>query len=129
MKINLSLCQLLMMIAVACLLTSCGSSSNSSSSSSKCDVVANAAGPAFFRVENQLNSGLSWVLPAFAFGADMKPDECTIFGLPAAQYTVELQQCNIGGGACTSYFGPVVMKLFTVADGETYKLKVKSSTF
>ncbi len=126
MKNNLSLCQPLVMIAVACLLASCGSSG---SSSSNCDVVANAAGPAFFRVENKLNTGLSWFLPAFAFGADMKPDECTIFGLPAAQYTVELQQCNIGGGACTSSFGPVVMKLFTVEDGETYKLKVKSSTF
>lgn len=127
MKTCLSLCQPLVIIAVASLLVSCGSSS--SSSSSNCDVIANAPGPAFFRVENQLNSGLRWEVPPYPLVADMKPDECTIFGLAAAQYTVELQQCNIGGGACTSVFGSVVMKVFTVADGETYKLKVKSSMF
>jgi len=109
-------------------LTSCGSSSSSSSSSS-CDTVANAGGPAFFKVRNNLNSGLEWFLPAYAFGADMKPDECTIMGVAASQFTVELTQCNIGGGACTGTFGPTIMRVFNVSAGDTFTLKVNSNTF
>lgn len=116
---------LLILAPLFFILASCGSSS----SSGGCDTVANANGPAYFRVENDLNSGLSWVLWAYAFGADMKPGECTKMGVSARQYTVELQQCNIGGGACTSYFGPAVNEVFTVADGETYTLIVDASTF
>ena len=94
-----------------------------------CDLVANADGPAFFKVENDLSSGLSWFLPAFAFGADMKPGECTKMGVPSRQITIELQQCDIGGGACTSNFGPTKMIVFSVLDGETFTLEVTSSTF
>ena len=116
--------------AFAYWLTSCGGGSSSGDGSSgACDVVANAAGPAFFRVENNLNSGLSWTLPAYAFGADMKPGECTIFGVTPSQLTVELQQCNIGDAACISTIGPTKMIVFTVVDGETFILDVTNNTF
>ena len=111
---------------LAFLLVGCGGGGGGSSS---CDLVANASGPAFFKVENNLSSGLSWFLPAFAFGADMKPGECTKMGVPASQFTVELQQCNIGSSSCTSNFGPTKMIVFTVLSGETFTLDVTSSTF
>lgn len=104
-------------------------SSSDSSTGGGCDVVANPDGPAFFRVENQLNSGLSWHLPAFAFGADMKPGECTIMGVISRQYIVEIQQCDIGDAACTSTFGPVKSIVFSVLEGETYTLNVTNTTF
>lgn len=107
------------------IVTSC----SDSGSSSGCDTIANADGPAFFKVENDLDSGLSWVLGAYAFGADMKPGECTIMGVEARQFTVELQRCNIGGGACTSYYGQATSEVFSVAEGETYTMTVNSSMF
>jgi hypothetical protein len=118
---------ILFSIVVLFTLNACGSSS--SSSSSNCDTVANPNGPAYFKVENRLNSGLEWFLPAYAFGADMKPDECTIMGVAASQLTVEVTQCNIGGGACTSTFGPTKMIVFNVSSGDTFTLKVTDNTF
>lgn len=118
---------LLLLVLFAFALAGCGGGGGSAGGA--CDVVANAGGPAFFRVENNLSSGLSWTLPAFAFGADMKPGECTIMGVVARQYTAELQQCNIGGAACTSTFGPTKMIVFSVLSGETFTLDVASSTF
>ena len=118
---------LIFLICIPVFLSSCGG--GSSSSGGGCDMIANASGPAYFRVENDLSSGLSWTLSAYAFGADMKPGECTRMGVSARQYTVELRQCNIGSSACTAYFGPTENVVFSVADGETYTLVVDSSTF
>lgn len=119
--------KLMLSVLVSFALAGCGSSS--SSSTNDCDIVANSAGPAFFKVENSLSTGLSWHLPAFAFGADMKPGECTIMGVNSSQFTAELQQCNIGSGACTSTFGPTKLIVFSVLVGEAYTLIVTSSTF
>ena len=106
------------------------SACSSSGGSASCDTVASTvAATAFFRVENNLSSGLSWTLPAFAFGADMKPGECTIVGVEPSQYTVELQQCNIGSEACTSDIGSEKLIVFSVAQGDTFTLIVDSNTF
>lgn len=121
------LSRVLLIVSLVINLSACGGSSSGGSGS--CDIIANAAGPAFFRVENNLNSGLEWFLPAFAFAADMKPGECTIMGVPSRQYTVELQQCNISDAGCTSNFGPSKVEVFSVLDGETFTLIVDSSTF
>jgi hypothetical protein len=67
----------LALLLIFVFLSACSSSGGSAS----CDTVANPDGPAFFRVENNLSSGLSWTLPAFAFGADMKPGEWDVWGL------------------------------------------------
>ena len=105
------------------------SACSSSGGGAGCDTVANPDGPAFFRVENNLSSGLSWTLPAFAFGADMKPGECTIMGVTSSQFTVELQQCNIGSEACTSDIGLEKLIVFSVAQGDTFTLIVDGDTF
>ena len=122
----------LILISMLASLSACGGGGGDDDGddvSANCDVVANPAGPAFFKVENRLNSGLSWILPALAFGADMKPGECTIMGVTSRQFSVELQQCNIGDAACTSTIGPVKIIVFSVLDGETFTLDVTSDTF
>lgn len=105
--------------------SSCGSSSGGGG----CDLVANAGGPAYFEVENNLSSGLEWTISTYAFGADMKPGECTRMGVASRQHTVELQQCTIGSAACTSSFGPIRTIVFDVLDGDTYTLEVNSGFF
>ena len=93
-------------------------------------MIANPNGPAYFKVVNNLNSGLAWSFQSgYAFSADMKPGECTNMGVAASQYTIELQQCNIGGGACTSTFGATRSIAFSAAQGETYTLTVDSGFF
>lgn len=109
--------------------TSSGDDSGSNNASGACDIVANAAGPAYFEVKNNLSSGLAWYLPDYAFGADMKPGECTKMGVPASQITMELQHCNISNAACTSYFGVTKTIVFSVLGGQTYTLSVTSNTF
>lgn len=94
-----------------------------------CDMIANQDGPAYFKVKNNLSSGLEWYLNSYAFGADMKPGECTNMGVAASQYTVRFQQCNIGDGACTSTFGSPRSIVFSVAQGETHTVNVDSSFF
>ena len=110
------------------LLQSMGCSS-SDTSGGGCDIVANPDGPAFFKVQNNLSTGLTWFLPPYPLAADMKPGECTIMGVASSQYTVEIQQCNIADAACTSYFGVTKFIVFSVGQGETYTLTVDSNTF
>jgi hypothetical protein len=97
----------------------------------RCDVVANANASAFFKVINHLDSGLAWNFSdgSYAFGADMKPNECTVFGLNPGGYSVTFQQCNIGDAACTSYFGPTKDVVFSVNSGETYTVDVSGNFF
>jgi len=93
-------------------------------------MIANPDGPAYFKVANNLNVGLHWHFQdGYAFGADMKPGECTNMGVVARQYTVVLQQCTIGDGACTSSFGASKSVVFSVAQGETYTLTVDAGFF
>ena len=112
---------------MATFVAACGGGGDGGAQS--CDIVANAQGPAFMKVVNNLGTGLQWQLSGYAFGADMKPGECTIFGLSASQHTVSFQQCNIGDAACTSTFGATVQKVFAVANGETYTFEVNASLF
>ncbi|GMT47420.1 MAG: hypothetical protein IEMM0007_0986 [bacterium] len=123
-----SLTSVFLIILLAGLITACGSSSDDGESS--CDVVANAKGPAFLKIINHLDTGLSWVMWDYAFGADMKPGECTIFGVSAGTHTVELTQCYISdNSACSSNFGTTKTRNFSVADGETYTVDVTEGFF
>ena len=126
-RFNNSLKHLLMLPLMLLFLSAC--SSDDGGGSVVCDTVANPDGPAFFKVENNLDSGLIWILQAYAFGADMKPGECVIMGVDPDQYTVEIQQCNIGDADCTSTFGSSKLIVFSVGQGETYTLTVDSNTF
>ncbi len=117
----------LVTLAMIALLAACGGSGGDGGS---CDMIANPNGPAYFKVVNNLSSGLAWSFQnSYAFGAEMKPGECTNMGVAASQYTIELQQCNIGGGGCTSTFGPIRSVVFSVAQGETHTLTVDSGFF
>ncbi len=114
-------------ILIVLTLSACGGGSEGSGD---CDMVANPDGPAYFKVKNNLNSGLEWFFQtSYAFGADMKPGECTNMGVAASQYTVQLQQCNIGDADCTSNLGSSRSVVFSVAQGETYTLTVDGSFF
>ena len=112
-------------------LTACGSGSDGVEEPSCELVAANTSNPsAYFKVVNSLNSGLQWQFNnGIPFGADMKPGECTLFGLSPGGYSVNLQQCNIGNDACTSYFGPVRSEVFTVQSNETHSVTVTASYF
>ncbi|MBL6998414.1 MAG: hypothetical protein ISR73_01040 [Gammaproteobacteria bacterium] len=110
------------------LLSAC--SSDSDSSSGGCDLIANPDGPAFFKVENNITSGLEWYFQSgYAFGADMKPGECTNMGVASSQYTVHFQPCNIGADSCTSNFGVARSIVFSVIGGETYTVTVDNNFF
>lgn len=127
-RFNNSLKHLLMLSLMMLFLSSC--SSDDSGGVGVCDMVANPDGPSFFKVENNLSSGLTWFfLQSYPFGADMKPGECVIMGVDPDQYTVEIQQCNIGDDACTSTIGSSKLIVFSVGQGETYTLTVDSNTF
>lgn len=121
------ICRHFTILVLAVLLSSCGSSGSDGGS---CDMVANPNGPAYFKVVNNLNSGLEWYFQdGYAFGADMKPGECTNMGVAASQYTIQLQQCNISDAGCTSNFGSSRSVVFSVTQGETYTLTVDGSFF
>jgi len=122
-----SLTSVFLIILLAVFIAACGSSSDDGEA--RCDVVANADGPAFLKVVNRLDSGLSWVMWEYAFGADMKPGECTIFAVSTGSHTVELTQCYISNDSCTSNFGSTVTRDFSVSDGETYTIEVTEGLF
>lgn len=129
-RFNNSLKHLLMLPLMLLFLSACSSDDGGGGGSVVCDTVANPDGPAFFKVENNLDSGLTWYfVQSYPFGADMKPDECVIMGVDPDQYTVEIQQCNIGDSACTSTIGSSKLIVFSVGQGETYTLTVDINTF
>ncbi len=112
------------------LLVSSCSSGGSDNGDGNCDMIANSNGPAYFKVYNNLDSGLDWSFQnSYAFGAEMKPGECTNMGVDARQYTIELLQCEIEDDGCISWFGPTRTVVFSVTEGETYTLTVDSSFF
>lgn len=121
----------LILLLMLALFSACGGGDEGDGGGSgSCDMIANPDGPAYFKVVNNLNSGLEWFFQTgYALGADMKPGECTNMGVVVQQYTVQLQQCNIGDAACTSNFGPSRSVVFSVAQGETYTLTVDSNFF
>ena len=95
-----------------------------------CDVVANPDGPGFLKVTNRLPTGLQWVLSAYAFQSDMRPGECTIFGVGTnTSFDLTLTQCNIGSRGCDSTFGPTKTVRFSVVNGETYTIEVSDGFF
>jgi len=119
----------LALFVLTALVSAC-SSGGSNNSAGSCDMIANPDGPAYFKVVNNLSSGLEWFFQgSYAFGADMKPGECTNMGVAASQYTIHLQQCNISDADCTSNIGSSRTVVFSVAQGETYTLTVDSSSF
>ena len=118
-----------LVVFIAALLSACSSGGGGGGGGS-CDTVANANASAFFQVQNKLGGGLEWYLPDYAFGADMRPGECTVMGVTPSQYTLQLMQCNLtGDSGCTSYNGSTKYITFSVAQDETFKLTVDASTF
>jgi hypothetical protein len=115
-------------------LVACGSGDDGGGSGGepRCDLIAqmNTNPDAFFKVINRLSGGLAWSFSnGLAFGADMKPNECTLVGLNPGGYSATFQQCNISDAACTSSFGPTREVVFSVQNGETYTVEVNSSFF
>jgi len=111
--------------------TAC-SSDDDSGGEPRCDLVASTTSnpTEFFKVVNSLNGGLQWYFTnGIPFGADMKPGECTLFGLSPGGYSATFQQCNIGNEACTSNFGPARQEVFTVQSNETHTVTVTASYF
>ena len=95
-----------------------------------CDMIANPSGPAYFQVTNAMSNGLRWsFVNSYAFGADMKPGECTKMGVAASQYEVEFQRCVISDAACTSTYGITKTIMFTVSAGDTYSVTVDDAFF
>ena len=129
MKRNRVLTGVLLMIFIAVFVAACGSGGSSDDGAPRCDIVANADGPGYLEVINNLSTGLEWYMQDYAFSADMKPGECTIFGVATGTRTVELTQCDIADAACTLTFGPTKSLDFSVADGETYTISVDKSFF
>jgi hypothetical protein len=125
-----SLFKLVLVLVISLVVASC--SSDDGGGEPSCDLVASTTTnpTAFFKVVNSLNGGLQWYFTnGIPFGADMKPGECTLFGLSPGGYSVTLQQCNIGSEACTSNFGPTRQEVFTVESNETYTVTVTASYF
>ncbi len=129
MKISIKYIILLFLPFLLTLFSACSSDSDGGSSGG-CDLVANPDGPAYFKVENNLSSGLEWFFTnSYPFGADMKPGECTNMGVASNQYTVQFQQCNISDEDCISNFGISKLVVFSVDDGETHTVTVDNDFF
>ena len=123
---RLSLFLILNVVVTAC------SSGDDGGGEPRCDLVAaNTTNPtAYFKVVNSLNTGLSWYFNnGIPFGADMKPGECTLFGLSPGGYSVTFQQCNIADQACISEFGPTRDEVFSVQSNETHTVTVTPGYF
>ena len=119
-------------ILVSTLIVACSSSEDDGSGEVRCDLVAstNQNPDTFFKVINRLNGGLSWHFSdGIPFGADMKPNECVIFGLNPGGYSVTFQQCNIADEACASLFGSTKEVVFSVERTKTHTVEVRSEFF
>lgn len=120
------------LLSMAGLLSGCLHPEDTSSKEPSCDVVANQNEDSFLKVINRLDVGLQWTFSdgSYPFGADMKPDECTIFGLSPGTYSVTFQQCNISGDeGCASTIGNPKKVMFTTTMGETHTVDVSASFF
>ena len=122
--------RVLLMVSLTAVMTACGGGDGDDGNGvPRCDVVANPGWSNNLKVINHLDTGLEWYMEEYAFAADMKPGECTIFGVHEGSHSVELTQCNIGDEACTSNFGPTKTIDFAVNGGETYTIDVTSGFF
>lgn len=120
------------LLSMAGLLSGCLHPEDSNSKEPECDVVANPNEDSFLKVINRLENGLAWIFSdgSYSFGADMRPDECTIFGLNPGTYSVTFQQCNISrDDGCTSTIGNPKEVMFTTATGQTHTIEVDASFF
>jgi len=114
---------------ITLLVIGCGGGSGDSGISN-CDVVANASDSSFFKVINNLSTGLEWrLINSFPFGADMEPGECTSVVLDEGSYTVEINQCNISDAACISSFGPTISRTFSIGNHHAHTIMVNNSFF
>ena len=111
---------------------SCNDSEDSSpdiNPQAACDLVANPDGPSYLEVQNTLNTGVEWYLADYAFGAFLRPGECTQFGLADGTYDLIISQC----ASADDYNCPDVVaettQRFSVADGETHIIVVTADTF
>jgi hypothetical protein len=97
--------------------------------SGDCDLVANAQEDAFLEVENATNTGIEWYLAPYAFGAFLRPGECTRFGLQPDTYDLETTRCTSSSDYNCPNNGVTVTERFTVNDGETYLIVVTENYF
>jgi len=71
------------MLVILLVIVSACSSNDDSSKNQSYDLITNPDGSSYFKVINNLYTGLAWNFTSgFACGADMKPGECVDKGLP-----------------------------------------------
>lgn len=97
--------------------------------SADCDLVANPQENSFLQVENDTNTGIEWYLADYAFGAFLRPGECTRFGLTPGTYDLETTRCLSSTDYGCPNNGVNVTESFTVKDGEIYLRVVTEDYF
>ena len=78
-----------------------------------CEVVMNPQGPGFLKIINDLDSTAELFLPEYAFGAEIQPRRCEIFGMSTG-----LRHAEITVGSDTENLS------FTIEDGVTYTIEL-----
>lgn len=104
--------------------------SGSSGGGGTCEIVANADASSFLEVDNTLNTGIEWFLGAYAFGAFLRPGECTQFGLlPDTTFDLVVTRCLSASDINCPTDGTQRTITFSVAVGETYAITVDENFF
>lgn len=108
-----------------------GGGGGGSDGGGQCELVASEANAtSFLEVDNVLNIGIEWYLPDYAFGAFLRPGECTLFGLRSnRQFELTVTRCTSAGDVDCPNNGIERIIDFSVADGETYAIVVNEDFF
>lgn len=95
MKMGLigKLCSLVVLIFF---MISCGGGGGGDSEDypDNCEIVINADGPGFLKVVNNTSGHILVMLPEYAFGANVRPYVCELYGLAIGYRQVEISQCT-----------------------------------
>lgn len=102
--------------------TSCGLLENLG----PCEVVINADGPGFLKVENKLDSNVELFLPEYAFGAVLRSKTCEIYGLDTGTRNAEISIC--ADDDCNTYSNTKEIS-FQIEDGETHTIELTEDFF
>ena len=95
-----------------------------------CDLVANANSTSFLEVENVLPTGIEWYLQAYAFGAFLRPGECTQFGIqPNTTFELVITRCTSPSDTNCPNIGTTRTIYFSANSGEIYSILVNDSFF
>lgn len=96
-------CAVLVLLASVLVISSC----------TICEVVINPDGPAFLKIINDLDSSANLFLPEYAFGAEIDPGACEIYGMDVGEREAEI---TVGSDT--------VNLQFTLEDGETHVVEL-----